>query len=383
MKQDRAFDIVLYGATGFTGRLVAERLDQLSLGAESFSWAIAGRKREALEKMIAGLQSRPGLFVTPGEKSFTELCSNTRVMLSTAGPYQDAGSPLVDACAQVGTDYLDLCGEPNWMLDMIRTHTASAKASGARLVFSCGFDSVPFDLGVLYAHSEAVRRKGQAGSRIRTRIRSLKGSLSGGTLASGRRTAEAARADPAVARGLLDPFLLVPDPPRTVQPDGNSVGFEEDIESWVAPFSMAPINTKTIHRTNMLLNYKLGRDLLYDEMLLAAGPAGVPGGGFETPSVARRPGEGPDRAERERGSYELMVIVGDVGEEAFRATVRGAGDPGYGSTSKIVAECALHLALRTPRETLSGGFWTPASAFGLRILPALERAGLIFAPSAH
>jgi short subunit dehydrogenase-like uncharacterized protein len=382
----REFDVIVWGATGYTGRLVAAHL-LTSYGAGAhFPWAIAGRSAGKLDEVATEVGAPPSLpriiadAADPG--SLNDLVRRANVVITTVGPYQLYGSPLVAACAAAGTDYVDLTGESNWIAAMIAAHEAAAKASGARIVFSCGFDSIPFDVGVYFAQEEAKRRFGRYAARVRGRVRGLKGGLSGGTLASGMATQAAAQKDPGVGVLLADPFALTPGFAGAPQPDGETPYDDKVTGAWVGPFMMAGINTKAVHRTNFLLGHPWGEGFQYDEMQVLAGPpSGAPAGmgGFNFGAGGLpKPGEGPTREERETGYYDLLFIAESGDGRTVRAAVRGDMDPGYGSTAKILGEAGICLG-EIPRETTPGGCWTPAGAMGaplVRRLPA--KAGLSF-----
>ncbi len=393
----KEFDIVVHGATGFTGRLVIEYL--LARTDTGLRWAMGGRsldKLAAVRDSVGAPASTP-LVVTDSTDptSLAALMDRTRLVLTTVGPYQLYGSDLVAACAAHGVDYVDLCGEPAWMRQMIDAHQAAAQASGARIVFSCGFDSIPFDLGVLMLQDEFRQRFGAPAPRVRGRVRKMKGTFSGGTAASLKATMAAA-ADPAVLALLRNPFALTPGFEGPRQPAGNKpmvdalLGGAEPV--WVAPFVMAAINTRNVHRSNFLLQHAWGADFVYDEMLVTG--AGDKGRAMAEAVAADKslasddgpkPGEGPSRAEREAGFYDVLFIGsgadGSDASQTLRVSVRGDRDPGYGSTSKMIAEsaiCLLQDAQATP-----GGIWTPASAMGHQLIQRLQAfAGLSFAVEA-
>jgi short subunit dehydrogenase-like uncharacterized protein len=315
--------------------------------------------------------------------SIRDMVERAQVIITTVGPYQLYGSDLVAACAAAGTDYVDLCGEPNWMQQMIDTHSEAARASGARIVFSCGFDSIPFDLGVFFLQQQAIERNGSPCKRVRGRVRGLKGVWSGGTLASFRATMAAAAKDPSIIASLTNPFALTQGFTGPEQPSGMKPVYDEVLGSWAAPFVMATINTKNIHRSNMLLDHRYGEDFVYDEMLLT-GP-GDKGEAMakavaEDKSMAEdttAPGEGPTREQRETGSYDLLFVGETADGSLLRAAVKGDMDPGYGSTSKMIAESAVCL-LKNP-DAAAGGIWTPAPALGAALIDRLQRnAGLSF-----
>ena len=387
MRTDRELDIVVYGATGFTGRLVAEYLHSTYGVNQDINWAMAGR---SLEKLVSvrdemGIDLAVPLIVADDSdvQSINSMVDRASVVLTTVGPYQLYGNELVAACAERGTDYVDLCGEPAWMHKMIADHSASAEKSGARIIFSCGFDSIPFDLGVLFLQNYAQETLGSTVSRVKGRVRSMKGTFSGGTLASFRATMAAASKDRELIGILRSPFALTPNFVGADQPLGNKPEFDSAIDSWVAPFVMASINTKNIHRSNMLMGHMYGEDFVYDEMLVT-GPGdkgeAVAKAVAEDNSMAndpRRPGEGPSKEERETGFYDVLMVGEHSNGRSVRISVKGDKDPGYGSTSKMIAESAVCL-VKNP-NLASGGIWTSAPALGNRLIERLEaHAGLKF-----
>ncbi len=275
----RAYDLIVYGASGFTGRLVAEHLLGTYGANGEVRWAMAGRNTGKLAEVRGLIGGPPNLPLMTADAadpaSLKTMAERAKVIISTVGPYQLYGEGLVAACATAGTDYVDLCGEPAWMAAMIRKYGDVARASGARIVFSCGFDSIPFDLGVFFLEQQARARFGGPATRVRGRVRKMKGSFSGGTAASLLATVEAAAREPAIRKTLSDPFALTPGFVGAAQPAGNEVVEDIAAGSWVAPFIMAMINTKTVHRSNQLLNYAYGRDFVYDEMMMTgSGRAG-------------------------------------------------------------------------------------------------------------
>ena len=385
----REFDIVIYGASGFTGQLVAEYLAANYRGPDAPKWAMAGRSAVKLAKVRDAIGAPAEVALVEADSAdasgLRQMAARSRIILTTVGPYQLYGSALVGACAEAGTDYVDLCGEPAWMRHMIDTHEAAAKRSGARIVFSCGFDSIPFDLGVHQLQKAAKARHGKPAARIKGRVRKMKAAASGGTVASMKATMAAAAQSLDVLRLLKDPFALTPGFAGPDQPSGLIPEYDRDAGVWAVPFIMAPINTKNVHRSNQLLGHAYGEDFVYDEMIFTTlGEAAK----AAAEAVARlnpfgegspEPGEGPSREEREAGFYEILFTAeGLPGGEPMRLVVTGDRDPGYGSTSKMIAESALCL-LRD--ATGPGGIWTPASAMGDALVARLEaNAGLTFKP---
>jgi short subunit dehydrogenase-like uncharacterized protein len=389
MSAQPEFDLIVYGATGFTGRLVAEYLvQQYGVGGDT-KWAMAGRSQAKLESVRdeIGAPSETPLVVADASDpaSLAEMVSRTRCVLTTVGPYTLYGNDVLAACVEAGIDYLDLSGEVLWMHETIDRFHAAAQKSGARIVHSAGFDSIPFDHGVLFLQQEAKRIFGSPCARVRARVCDMRGTLSGGTAASAKATMESVKEDPTRLAALMNPFSLSAGFQGPEQPAGNQI--EEDPVSggWVAPFFMAPINTKNIHRSNALMNHAYGEDFVYDEMFLTGpGEAGEAAArGLVAASNAMsgeggpKPGEGPSKEEREAGGYDVLMIGSHVDGGELRIRVTGDKDPGYGSTSKIITEAALCL-LEECSET-AGGVWTPAAAIGEKLFPRLiERAGLTF-----
>jgi short subunit dehydrogenase-like uncharacterized protein len=384
------FDIVVYGATGFTGQLVAEYLAERYRGDRDLKWAMAGRSLDKLASVrdaVGAPADTPLIVADAGDPaSLKAMIDQTRSVLTTVGPYQLYGSELVAACAASGTDYLDLCGEPVWMRQMIDAHEATAKASGARIVFSCGFDSVPFELGAFFVQEEAKRVFGASAARVKGRVRDMRGTLSGGTAASAKATFDAVAKDLSLIAILNDPFALTPGFTGVKQPRGNKPAYEEDLQSWAAPFMMALINTRNVHRSNMLMGFPYGREFIYDEMALTGpGEKGeanarrvMAANSEKTGPNARKPGEGPSKEERENGLYDLLYVAIAPDGRQVRASVKGDRDPGYGSTSKMISECAICLLRDTP--DVPAGFWTPGAAMQHKLIKRLvDHAGLTFA----
>ena len=383
------FDIVVYGATGFTGQLVAEYLAAQYKGDASLKWAMAGRSKDRLAAVRDAIGAPPEtpLIVADASDpaSLKAMVDQTKSVISTVGPYQFYGNELLAACVASGTDYFDLCGEPLWMREMIDKHEAAAKASGARIVFSCGFDSVPFELGALFVQEEAKRVFGTPALRVKGRVRDMRGTLSGGTAASAKATFDAVAKDLSLVAILKDPFALTPGSKGPKQPPGSKPAYEEDLQSWAAPFMMALINTRNIHRSNMLMGFPYGKDFVYDEMVLTgAGEKGESNAKLvmaanteKTGPGAPKPGEGPSKEERENGLYDLLYVAIAPDGRQVRASVKGDRDPGYGSTSKMISECAICLLRDTP--DVPAGIWTPGAAMQHRLIKRLvDHAGLTF-----
>lgn len=399
------YDLIVFGATGFTGRLVADYLNRrYGVGGE-LRWAMAGRSAAKLAEVRAliGAPAELPLLVADAAdpQALRQLVAQARVVLTTVGPYQRHGEALIRACAEVGTDYVDLCGEPGWMATMIPQLQPLAQRSGARITFSCGFDSIPFDLGVLFLQDEALRRFGQPLVQVGGRVAVLKGGASGGTIASALASYEAMGRDPEQARLMADPFALTPGFRGPAQPDGEGAVFDAQAQAWSGPFVMAVINTKNVHRTNALRGHPWGQDFRYDERLLTGkGRQGerrakllarsswlqerllgfAPTRAFLRRFVLPKPGEGPSPEQQRKGRYEIVFYGATADGQRLAARVKGQGDPGYGSTSKLISEAALCLLQDISREMTPGGVWTPGAAKGMALVRRLqERAELSFA----
>lgn len=385
---NKEFDIVVYGSTGFTGRLVAEYLDQRYGNGNEIRWAMAGRSQDKLDQVRAemGLPDSTSTVVADSndEASMQAMVDRTRAIITTVGPYQKYGALLVGLCANSGTDYVDLCGESVWMRHMIDAHEEAAKASGARIVFSCGFDSIPTDLGIFKLQQHAIEQTGEPCVSVNGRVRSISGTFSGGTAESIKESIKAAKSDPEVFKLATNHYSLVPGFSGVEQPNGDQVKYSEELNSWEAPFVMAAINTRNVHRSNALLGHMYGENFTYDEMMLTG-----PGEKGEATAKyiasdnsiagpdAPKPGEGPSKEERENGSYDIMYVGKTASGARMVLGVKGDRDPGYGSTCKMIAESAICLvkdATDTP-----GGIWTTAPAMGNKLIARLEaNAGLSF-----
>ena len=410
------YDVVVWGATGFTGRLVAQYLlrayglpagpgTEAVVGEhdETLRWAIAGRSDTRLRALNEelGVEVPTLIADSDDEASLVALAATTSVVLTTVGPYAKYGSKLVAACAASGTHYCDLTGEVQWMREMIDAHQETAEASGARIVHTCGFDSIPSDLGTLFVHNAMREQSNDSCAVVKYRAAAFKGGFSGGTVASMMYMMEQAETDSSLKELLADPYALNPRDtrPGLDGPDVLTPQWDGDFDSYVGPFVMASINTRVVRRSNALMDYEYGHDLRYDEAtLMGEGPLGfakslamsastglmgVASAFRPVRNVMQRfvpqPGEGPDKEKRETGFFEIEFYAQGAADKSneIRAVVRGDKDPGYGSTSKMIAESAICLALDD--ISVGGGVWTPASAMGVLLIKRLhERAGVTF-----
>ncbi|MGK7295616.1 MAG: saccharopine dehydrogenase family protein [Candidatus Wenzhouxiangella sp. M2_3B_020] len=406
MSEAREFDVVLMGATGFTGRLVAEHLLARHGADGELKWALAGRSSEKLAKIREELGGNAGSLPvlvadSHDRESLDALVKRTKVVCTTVGPYALHGSDLVAACAEHGTDYCDLSGEVPWMRQMLDRHAEAAERSGARIVHCCGFDSIPSDIGVWFVQQEATKRYGKPLERVRLRVKAAKGGLSGGTFASMLNIVEEARRDDETAKLLKNPYALCPADARVGprQPHVGGPKHDDEIGSWSAPFIMAAINTRIVHRANALQDHAYGKDFRYDEAVLtgtgfggrvkasmvslgmgafAVGAALGPTRTLLKKMVLPKPGEGPSAEQRKAGFFNIVIEGRTDDDETLRARVRGDRDPGYGSTSKMIGEAAVCLACDIG-DDVTGGFWTPATALDGKLLERLKaHAGVTF-----
>jgi short subunit dehydrogenase-like uncharacterized protein len=398
----REFEIILWGASGFTGRLVADYLYANYGQGNELRWALAGRNQSKLEGIveeIAGAKDAlPIVIADSGDlAAMKAMAARTQVICTAVGPYALYGTNLVAACVEKGTDYCDLTGELQWMKRVIGEYQSEAELSGARIVHTCGFDCIPSDMGVYYLQQQMQQVHGVSAAQIKLRTKAFAGGFSGGTVYSMMNMMDEADSDPEIVTTLADPYALNPPGSHRGEDvnDQTTAIYDEDFTSWTSPFAMAGINTRVVRRSNALMNYAYGEDFRYDEATLsdssikarAAALAGnmVMGSMAITPlrkmaaGLLPAPGEGPSKTKRENGFYEIWLHGRHPNDRSkdLRAIVKGDMDPGYGSTSKMLAECAVCLA-RDDVE-VAGGFWTPASALGNHLLARLqEHAGLSF-----
>ena len=383
---DKSLDVVIYGATGFTGKLVVEYMQENYGNDESVSWAIAGRSEEKLKAVSEDLKvgsNVPHLLVDSNDTdSIESMVKQTKCVLTTVGPYQLYGAKILQQCVIHGVDYVDLCGEPGWMHEMINEYSNQAKETGARIVFSCGFDSIPFDLGVYFLQKEVIAQHGQPAPNVRGRVRAMNGEFSGGTAASLGATMTSLKEKPELFEVLINPFALSDGFTGPEQAQDSKPVYDEKLETWVAPFFMAPINTKNVHRSNILMDHLYGEDFCYNEMWIQGpGEEGKAAAEFVASmnplADAPAPGEGPSKESRDNGNYNVLFCADLADGTTIQAAVSGDMDPGYGSTSKMIAESAICLVKECPE--LVGGIYTPAPAMGEKLIARLQaNAGLDF-----
>ncbi len=393
----RELDVIVFGATGFTGRLVVDYLQRCTERTR-LRWAIAGRSPAKLEALAAGVPIVVADALDP--QAVRAIASRTRVVCTTAGPFARYGSELVAACAEAGTHYCDLTGEVHWMRKMIDAHHARAQTTGARIVHTCGFDSIPSDLGTWATQQAFVARFGTPARKVTALFGEQRGGISGGTAASAIDAMRDASTDREVRRVLREPYALDPDPgaAHPAAPDERSIGWEPHLGMFTAPFAMAQVNTRVVRRAHALAGAPWGKDFVYREVMSTPGSVrgaamalGITGGlaaltfAMHRPvlraQIAKRapkPGEGPSAAARARGHWKLRLVAEGANGETQVFEVSDRADPGYGSTARMLGEAALCLALDP--LTGPGGVQTPSVAMAQPLLDRLRRAGLVFAP---
>ena len=407
--EKRAYAVVLYGATSFVGQITAHYLAEFlsankDKSGSEINWAIAGRDQEKLNELQSKLTSTVDIIIANSDDaaSLDAMTEQTQVIISTVGPYLKYGEPLIKSCVDNGTDYVDLTGEAIFIKDMMDKYQEAAKQSGARIVHSCGFDSIPSDLGVYFTQKQAEAKFDSACDVIHMRVKAAKGGLSGGTIASMATIFEEVGQDKSRRKQVANPYLLNDDKdaPNARQSNVSKPEYDSEHQRWLAPFVMASINTRIVHRSNQLLGYEYGREFKYDEAMwmkdglkgkltsyaLSAGLLGFATAMMITPSrellskhVLPKSGSGPSKEEQENGYFDIRLFGQTPNKDSITTKVTGDKDPGYGSTSHMLSQAALCLAQDISKEEVKGGFWTPASAMGNKLLARLEEhAGLSF-----
>jgi len=401
---NNSFEIIIYGATSFVGQILCRYLVE-ELKDPGLNWAMAGRNEAKILQLKqelgeAGENIQHFIASSEDEESLRRLCDKSAVIISTVGPYALYGENLVKVCAQSGTDYCDLAGEPQWIRRMIEKYHDDARASGARIVNCCGFDSIPSDLGVYYLQQQAKQHHGQYCPQVKMRVKGFSGGASGGTIASMVNLYKELTANPELRKELTDPYSLCP-PGHTFQAKQQNVEMEYDkeLQSWTAPFIMAAINTRVVLRTNALLEPSYNKNFLYDEAMLTGNEPdskrkakrAAMGMKLMVPMMAIRPlrwlalkfmpkpGEGPSLEKQTTGYYDLLFLGVSSNGEQLRVSVTGDRDPGYGSTAKMLAQAGICLARDISHDSVKGGFWTPATAMGQALIERLVKySGMTF-----
>ncbi|MBF7073883.1 saccharopine dehydrogenase NADP-binding domain-containing protein [Glaciecola sp. MH2013] len=391
---EHRFDFILYGASSFVGQIMTEYL--ASYQAESFTWAIAGRSETKLLELKERLNIQSVahfLADADDEAALSDLCSKAKAIVSTVGPYALYGETLVKLCAQSGTDYCDLTGEPQWIKAMLEKYENDAKASGARIVHCTGFDSIPSDLGVFKLQHLAIERYSRAADSVKMRVRRIKGAASGGTIASMLNVIKEAKDNPALRKVLVNPYVLCPPEHGFTlrQKNHKKAEYDNAMKVWTMPFVMAAINERIVHRSNALQNNLYGENFRYDEAMTAktgfqawtftlglgafmVAASISPLRRFLANKVLPKPGEGPSEEEQLSGMFDMRFYANIDGHDLC-VKVYGDRDPGYGSTAKMLAQSVLCLSKDIPE--LKGGFWTPASAMGDKLISRLaQHAGV-------
>lgn len=400
----KPYDIVLFGATSFVGKLICDYMISHP-SMSQLNWAIAARSQSKIDVLVNDLGPSaagvPTLLADANDyDSLITMCHQARVIMSTVGPYDLYGELLVRACAESGTDYCDLTGEPHWIKKMLDSYEETAQASGARIVHCTGFDSIPSDLGVYFLQREASKQFGTPCTAVKMRIKNMRGAASGGTIATALNMAQQLKNNPEIRRELVNPYSLCPENHgfKTRQ-QTIKVVYDETFKKWVGPFFMSSINTKIVHRSNALSNPNYGDHFTYSEGMMTGhgfkgklraksiywglasfftGISIAPIRAFLTRFVLPKPGEGPTTADQKNGFYDFRFVGNTEKGEQIMAQVYGDMDPGYGSTAKIMAQAAACLAFDVPADT-KGGFWTTATLLGDPLIDRLNKhAGLTF-----
>jgi short subunit dehydrogenase-like uncharacterized protein len=388
----RDHDLVVYGATGYTGKLLAA---YLARRADGLRWALAGRDPAKLEAVAGSLGlDLPLLHADAGDPaSMAALAASTRAVVTTVGPYALHGDALVDACVEAGTHCCDISGEVPWVRAVIDRHHEGARERGVRLVSMCGYDSVPSDLGCLLLQQAVHERHGRHAPHVDALVGPTRGGVSGGTIASASMMVERRR-EPGVAKHLMNRGALTPGFRPAERPDTR--GIERVAGGWGAPFLMAGINGRVVHRTNALLGRPWGDAFVYREQLwCGSGPSGLvravgllaftaafvggmtlgPTRALLRATVLPDPGQGPSEESRRRGFFRHRLIARDGDTVLGRLKIEADLDPGYAATAAMLAECTLQTL---DPATDTAGVLTPAHAFGAALRPRLEAAGFRF-----
>ena len=399
---DQKYDIIIFGATSFVGQIMTRYIKQ-KFNDNSLSWAIAGRSKEKLKKLTKEINASEIETIVADandENAINAMCNRAKVVVSTVGPYALYGSTLVKVCAETGTHYCDLTGEPQWIRKMQDKYEKLAKKNGAWIVNCCGFDSIPSDLGVHFLQQKALKKTGQNCNKINMRVLKMKGGASGGTIASVINLIKEASRDSKLRKELKNAYSLCPPSHKfTLFQSNIKVSYDEEYKSWIAPFIMAAINSRVIHRSNALSGNSYGTDFLYEEAVLIGkgkigkwkahfvniGLAMVMAGLIIPPTrwllqkfILPKPGQGPSKEEQLSGEYELLFTGTTPNGNKVKCRITGDQDPGYGSTAKMLAQSAICLAKDVPKNT-KGGFWTPATIMGDKLTKRLiTHAGLDF-----
>ena len=409
----KAFDVIVFGATSFVGQILCRYLigefgTATKPGPRALRWAVAGRSKAKLDALLDDLGTQDlAVLVADADdaEALAAMATQTRVIVSTVGPYALYGDTLVKVCAENGIDYCDLTGEAHWVRKMIATNEAAARVSGARIVHCCGFDSIPSDLGLRYLQQQAMLKYGEPCERVSMRVKAMRGGASGGTVASMLNIVREATRDKALRREYANPYSLcigetAATPPKTKQHNVASAEFDADHKVWVAPFVMAAINTRVVLRSHALLCNAYGSGFQYSEAMMmgkgfsgrtraiafSAGLAGFLIGAAIAPTrwlmektFLPLPGEGPGPEAQARGFWDYRFVGRTADKRELRVKVTGDRDPGYGSTAKMLGEAAACLALDVTKGAVAGGFWTPSTAMGEPLIARLTKyAGVSF-----
>jgi len=398
------YDIILFGATSFVGDILTGYMMEQYGQSDEIKWAIAGRSESKLNQLKDKHQAQSIPHIIADAANTIELeamVKQTKVVVSTVGPYALYGEPLVKACVEGGVDYCDLTGEVQWYKRMVDKYETTARQKGARIVHCSGFDSIPSDLGVYFLQQQANAKFGEPCTEVKLGVAKLKGGASGGTIASMVNVAKEAAHDSALRKELKNPYSICPSGHGFTQRQTNISGavYDEDFEQWLGPFVMASINTRVVHRSNALSHNSYGDNFAYSEAMLMgrggkgktrARNMGLALGAFMVLAaigptrwilekfILPKPGEGPSPEEQHSGSFDYRFIGKTESGKTLKVKVTGDRDPGYGCTAKMLGQAAVCLA-NISKEDKSGGFWTPATIYQNNLIERLiTRSGLTF-----
>ncbi len=400
----KKYDIVIFGATSFVGELICEYMLQ-HFADQDLKLALAGRSEPKLKKLQESLGSSASampLIIADASDltAMKNMCEQAQVVMSTVGPYDLYGEPLVQACVETGTDYCDLTGEAHWIKKMLDKYEHVAKQSGARIVHCTGFDSIPSDLGVYHLQREAKKRLGSNCSKVKLRIKNMRGAASGGTIATALNIAKQIKDDPQVKKTLVNPYSLCPqDHGFKTRQHEVKLEFDDTFKKWTAPFFMSSINTRIVHRSNALSDNAYGSNFQYNEGMMT-GPGirgkmrarsiywglgafflGIGIGPIRSilkKFVLPKPGEGPSKEEQINGFYDFRFVGTTEDGGQIITKVLGDMDPGYGSTAKVMSQTAVCM-IEDVSDEVPGGFWTPATLMGDPLIDRLHNhAGVTF-----
>ena len=393
VQKNKKFDLIIWGSTGYTGKLVCEYIFK-KYKRTNLKWALGGRNELKIKRLISSLDLKgiPYLIADINNKnSLFEMTKMTRTICSTVGPYAKYGTLLVEACIKSKTNYCDITGETHWIKEIIDKYHTKALKNKVKIIHACGFDSIPSDLGVFYAQNKMKENTGRYASKISMRVVSMKGGVSGGTIHSFLNILEESKKNKSVRKIINNPHSLNPkaDHISRDERDLNKIIYDKTSKTWISPFIMASINTRIVRRSNYLMDFKYGETFIYNEALVVGKSIlskvlgyfrlipvyliiKMKNSAFKSllNLLLPKPGQGPSEKRRKSGYFKFRFYVFDNKLKAI-SSVSGIGCPGYGSTSKMLAESSVCLAL--DKLSNQNGVLTPSTAFGNALINRLEK----------